>query len=130
MVTDIVFDENDPLTIHVEQDRTLVTMRATFKPGGQEVIPPLAVTIEYRTELVGDKILVTPGKPRVELLTHDDNDSTPGLALSLISQAIEANLTKLAFDRTLPKSLWSFGGTVPRVVGLRSNDGWAAVSID
>ena len=130
VVTDVEFDENDPLTIRIERDRTLVTLRASFKPAGQQVVPPLAVTIEYKTELAGDKILVSPGKVQVDLLKKDDDKAPSGIALKLISQAIEASLSKLAFDRSLPPTFWSFGGVVPSVRGIRSQDGWAAITIN
>ena len=130
VLTDIEFDDTNPLTIRIEKDLTLVTMRAAFKPAGQEIVPPLAVTIEYKTELAGDKILVIPGKVQVALLKNDDPNATTGIALKLISQAIESSLSKLAFDRALPANLWWFGGIAPRVTVIRSQDGWAALSIN
>ena len=78
VVTQIEFDEMDPLTIKLEQDRAVVTMRARFKPGGQELLPPLAVTIEYKTEVEGEKVVVTPGKvPGVASLKEDDAKPLP-----------------------------------------------------
>ncbi len=128
--TEIEFDETAPLVIQIERDRTLVTLRATFRPAGQDLLPQLAVKIEYKTELIGDKLVVSPGKVKVDLSKSDDTNSIPSIALTLISKAIESNLTKLEFDRALPASLWSFAGTAPRIVGIRTSDGWAAVSID
>lgn len=130
IVTEVEFDEVEPLRIRIEDDRVFVTLNAIFKPAGQELLPALAVTIEYKATLSGDKILVTPGKVHVALQKEDDSNATTGIAFKLIAQGIEASLVKLAFDRSLPASLWSYGGIVPRVTGIRSQDGWAAISID
>ena len=130
VVTDIEFDESDPLTIRLEQGRALVTMRAKFKPAGQDVLPALAVTIPYTNELIGDKFVVIPGKVQVAALDKDDESSLPPLAMNLLSNAIEASLSKLATDRALPASLWPFSGSVPRIVEVQTQDGWGAVSVE
>ena len=130
IVTDIEFDEENPLTIRVEKNSTLVILRAKFKPAGQEVLPALELTIPYNTELIGDKIVVSPGKVRVISLDSPDSSATPSLAMKLVSQGIEANLSKLAVDRALPASLWPAAGSVPRVERIISQDGWAAITVD
>jgi hypothetical protein len=126
ITTDIEFDESDPIRIRIEPGRTLVTMRATFKPGGQDLLPPLAITIPYETELVGEKIIVTPGSVELALQSDDDSNMAQSLALKLTKQGIEANLVKLAFDRALPANLWPAAGPVPQVTGIRSDDEWSA----
>jgi hypothetical protein len=130
VVTDIEFDESDPLTIRLEQGRATVTMRAKFKPAGQDVLPALAVTIPYTNELIGDKFVVTPGKVQVAALDKDDESSIPPLAMSLLSNAIEASLSKLATDRTLPASVWPISGPLPRIVEVQTQDGWGAVTVE
>ena len=130
VVTDIEFDESDPLTIRLEQGRALVTLRAKFKPAGQDVLPPLAVTIPYTNELVGDKFVVTPGKVQVAILDKDDESAIPPLAMSLVSNAVEASLSKLATDKALPASLWPIGGSVPQIVGVQTQDGWGMISVE
>ncbi len=130
VVTDIEFDENDPLTIRLEQGRALVTLRAKFRPAGQDVLPALAVTIPYSNELVGDKFVVTPGKVQVAVIDKDDESTVPPLAMNLMSNAIEASLSKLAIDRALPASLWPLGGQVPQIVGVQTQDGWGAISVE
>ena len=130
LVIDIEFDENDPLTIRLEENRALVTLRAKFKPGGKDVIPALAVTIPYTSKVVGEKIVVSPGKVEVEPLVKEGDTPLPQVALKLISTAIESGLTKYAVDRTLPASLWKMPGPAPRVVSVHTQDGWGGVSID
>ena len=129
-VTNIDFDEIDPLKIQVEQGRAEVTLRAAFKPAGQDVVPPLVVTIQYETELLGDKILVTPGNVQVALQSKDESGAGSGVALQLIQQAIQSSLSKLQFDRALPANLWPYTGAVPQVSGIRSQDGWVAITIN
>ena len=130
IVTDIEFDETNPMSIRIEREQLFVTIRAKFKPAGQDVLPNLAVTIPYQTALVDDKIMVMPGKVQVTALEDGEGTPTPSVAIKMITHAIEANLSKLAFDRALPASLWTFGGTVPRIVSIHAKDGWAGISID
>lgn len=129
IVIDIEFDDEDPLTIRLEDDRALVTLRAKFKPAGNDVLPPLAVTIPYSTKISGEKIVVTPGKAQVEPLSKGGT-RLPDVALKVISNAIDTNSTSFAFDRALPASFWPLPGPVPRVVGIHSQDGWGGISID
>ena len=130
VVTDIEFDETDPLTIRLEQGRALVTLRAKFRPAGQDVLPPIAVTIPYTNELVGDKFVVTPGKVQVALLNKDEESTVPPLAMNLLSTAIEASLTKLAVGKVLPAFLWPIGGPLPQIVSVQTQDGWGAISVE
>lgn len=129
-VTDIEFDAEDPLTIRLEQNIANVTIRAKFKPAGQDFLPPLALTISYKADIVGEKIVVTPTDVQVKVANREDSNESPGIGFSVLSQAIKASISKLAFDRALPAHLWTFGGACPRVTGIRSDDGWAAISIN
>jgi len=56
IVTDIEFDEVDPLTVRYERDQVLVTIKAQFKPAGQALVPPMSVTIPYQIQITGNKI--------------------------------------------------------------------------
>ena len=130
IVTDVEFDEQDPLTIRIEKNSTLVILRAKFKPAGQSVLPTLELAIPYTTDLIGDKIVISPGKVRVKALDEPGEPATPEFAMKLLTQGIESSLTKLAVDRSLPASLWPVEGPAPRVVKIASQDGWAGISID
>jgi hypothetical protein len=130
VVTDIEFDADDPLTIRIVQDLALVTLRVKFKPAGQDVLPPLAVTIEYRTSIEQEKLVVTPGKVQVVSRDESDKSTATAIALKVMTQAIQASLRTLAVDRTLPASFWPFSGEVPQVTGIRSQDGWAVLTIN
>ena len=130
ILTDIEFDETDPLTIRIEKNSAIVTMRAKFKPAGQDILPALEMTIPYTTTVVGDKVVAAPGKVQVKSLDGPSESETEKLTMKLVSQGIEASLVKLAVDRALPASLWPVGGSVPQVVRIVSDDGWAAISVD
>ena len=129
IVTDIEFDDDDPLTIRIEKNSTVVTLRAKFKPAGQDLLPALEMTIPYTVDLIGNKIVVSPGKVKVRERDKPD-DQPQSLTMKLVTQGIEANLSKLAVDRGLPSTMWPVGGPVPRVVRIASQDGWAAISVD
>lgn len=128
IVTDIEFDEEEPLRIRLEKNVAQVTMRAKFKPAGQDLIPALELTIPYTTEIIGEKIIVSPGNVRVVSL--ENPTETDSIAMKMISKGIEASLSKLAIDRVLPASLWPTAGPVPRVTRIVSEDGWGGISVD
>jgi hypothetical protein len=130
IVTDIEFDETNPLEIRFEEDRVMVTMRATFKPAGQTLLPHLAITIPYTIRLTQDKLIAVPGKPHVACAKSEDETAATGVAIGLVKQGIESTLFALGFDRAVPASVWPVGGTVPRIAGVRFRDGWASVSVD
>jgi hypothetical protein len=130
VITDVEFDEVNPLTVRIDNGKMFLTMRAKFKPMGKEVVPPLSVTAQYDTQLAGDKIIVIPSNIKVELQEKENGDDEPGVALKLVTRAIESSFTKLAFDRVLPAKYWTYGGTLPSVTAIRSRDGWAAISVN
>lgn len=130
LTTDIEFDEVDPATIRFENGKTVLILRAHFKPMGQTLLPPLEVSVDYDNQLVGDKIVVIPSNVRVELQNKDDADSAPPMALKLVARGIEMSFTKLAIDRSMPPSLWKYNGIVPRVNSMRIKDGWTSILVN
>lgn len=128
IVTDIEFDDEEPVRVRLDKNVAQVTLRAKFKPAGQDLIPALELTIPYTTEIIGDKIICSPGSVRV--VSQEDPTETDSIAMKMISKGIEASLSKLALDRTLPASMWPTAGPVPRVTRIVSQDGWAGVSVD
>ncbi len=130
IITDIEFDKSEPLAIRIEQDEAFLTLRAKFKPAGQDIVPAISITIPYRTEMTATRILVTPGTPQVTLQDSSTGGAGTDIALKMVAQGIESKLSKLAFDRELPTSVWSVSGPVPRVTEIRLRDGWASISVD
>lgn len=128
IVTDIEFDEVDPMRVRVERDRVLVTIKAHFKPGGQALVPPMTVTIPYQTKIVGNKIRLSGGTPRVVANDRDDPDGEPTILEKAVQKVIEAELVPLEFDRVLPAAVWTAGGPAPRVTAIKSdNNGWITI---
>jgi hypothetical protein len=130
ITTEIEFDEENPATLRVENGKSVLTLRATFKPMGQALLPPLQVTVDYDNQLVGDKIVITPSNVKVDLQNKDDAENVPTMALKLVAQGIEASFTKLAFDRSVPPALWKYNGVVPRVNSMRLKDGWTSICVN
>ena len=130
IVSVVELDDVNPLSLKVEGDIYRVTLRGNFKPGGQDMLPPLAVSIDYKPELSGDKLIVTPNNVQVAFQRPEDGTTAANLALKLISQGIEANISKLAVSRTLPTQYWPFAGAAPRIVEIRTVGKWSTVVID
>jgi hypothetical protein len=130
VVTDIEFDEKDPLSIRFENGSAVLSLRARFKPAGQDLLPPLEVEIPFKAELTGENMVVTAGKVRVTSRDPAGASETFGLASGLISTAISASLKTLSFSRTLPTQLWPVETSVPRIVELTTDAGWLTISAE
>ena len=129
-VTDIELDEFEPLTFRLERDRLLVIIKATFKPAGQAVMPPMTVTIPYQTQLVGNSIRLAAGKPQVVAQDRKDPDAPQTIMEMAVQKVIEADLDPVMFDRALPAALWTGSGPAPKVASIKSDNGWVTISID
>ncbi len=130
IVTDIEFDEVDPLTVRYDRDQVLVTIKAQFKPGGQTLVPPMSVTIPYQSQITGNKIRLVAGRPRVVAQDRKDPNGPPTILETAVQKIIEADLIPLDFDRTLPASLWKASGPAPRIASLKSDNGWLTITAE
>ncbi len=129
-VTDIEFDDVEPFTIRLERDRMVVTVKAQFKPAGQSLVPPMTVTIPYQTEMVGNKIRLVAGKPRIVAQDRADPSAPQTFLETTIQKLVEAELIPLEVDRVLPANLWPAAGAAPRVTSIKSDNGWVSIAID
>lgn len=130
LVTDIEFDDVEPMTVKVEPDRLVVKIKAHFKPAGQAVLPPMEVTIPYQTKLVGSKIRLAAGQVRVVAQDRADPEEPPTLMETMVQKVIEGDLIPLEFDRELPASLWTAAGPRPQVTAIKSENAWVTFSIE
>lgn len=130
IVTDIEFDEVDPLTVRYERDQVVVTIKAQFKPAGQALVPPMVVTIPYQTQITGNKIRLAAGTPRVVAQNRPDPDAPQTIIEKAIQKVIEADLIPLEFDRTLPAFLWKGAGPAPRIASVKSDNGWLTIAAE
>lgn len=125
--TEIEFDESDPIRFRFDQNQLIVTLKAHFKPAGQNVVPPVTVTIPFENSMVGANIRWTPGTPRVVAQDRTDPDGPPTLVETAIQKAIEADLDTVEFPRTLPASAWQSESPAPAVTSVRTERGWLTI---
>ena len=130
IVTHIEFNEVDPLTVRLDQDRLTVTIKAAFKPAGQKLFPPMTVTIEYRAVVEGNVIRLIAGKPRAQVQGQEDLSREPTVAELAIQNSLTTALPTLEVDQALAAAYWPHHSPVPRVTSFNARDGWMAVAID
>ena len=130
VVTNIEFDAVDPLTVRLDQDRLTATIKAAFKPAGQNLFPPMTITIEYRAVVEGNVLRLIAGKPRVRASGRDDSTREPTMAELTVQNSFALALPTLEVDQTLPASSWPHRGPAPRVTSFKARDGWLAIAID
>lgn len=130
IVTDIEFDEVDPMTIRYDRDQAILTIKAQFKPAGQALMPPMVVTIPYQIQVAGDKLRFRGQTPTVVTQDRPDPDAPPTIIERAIQKVIEADLIPLEFDRTLPASLWKGPGPAPRISSIKADNGWLTITAE
>jgi len=125
---EIEFAAVDPLVIRVGEDETRVTLRAAFKPAGQDLLPPFEITIPYRLAEQGEKWILKTGS--VDVRSLDGNADGTSLTEVAVKNAIEASLPKLDFPKQLPAASLPEGKTPPSVSSIRSGNGWIVIGVD
>ncbi len=130
IVTNIEFDEVDPLTVRLDQDRLTATIKAAFKPAGQKLFPPMTVTIEYRAVVEGNVVRLIAGKPRAQVQGQEDSSREPTVAELTVQNSFATALPTLEVDQALAAAYWPHRSSVPRITSIKSRDGWMAVAID
>ena len=130
IVTDIVFDETDPLTVRLDRDRLTITVKAKFMPAGKDLLPPMKVLIDYQPIMDGNSVRYVPGKPRVAAQNRTDLNADATIIETTVQKVIESALPTLEFDRALPSKYWTHSSPAPRVTSIRYQDGWIAIAID
>ncbi len=130
IVTHIEFDEADPLTVRLDQDRLTATIKAAFKPAGQQLFPPMTVTLEYRAVVEGGEVRFIAGKPRAQVQGQEDSSREPTVAELTIQNSFALALPNLEIDQTLAAEYWPHHSPAPRVTSFQARDGWVAVAID
>ena len=125
-----MFDETDPLTVRLDRDRLTATIKAKFKPAGQNLLPPMKVVIEYRAVIEGNTVRLVAGKPRVMTQDRTDPNTEATVVELAVQKSIESALPTLEVDRVLPSKYWPHNSPAPRVMSIKFQEGWVSVSID
>lgn len=124
----IEFSDVDPLQIQIVDDETRLTLRAEFKPEGQDLLPMLEVTIPFRLVHDDDDWQLSAGPVQVRSLEGNANGTS--LAELTVQKVIEASLPTLRFPRRLPACYWPEGKTPPVITSIRSAAGWLVIGVD
>ncbi|MDZ4688093.1 MAG: hypothetical protein SH850_23715 [Planctomycetaceae bacterium] len=126
--TEIEFDATQPLAVRFVGNRMELELRATFRPAGQALLPPLAITVPLRLERrPSDEWTLVYGDIDIRPMNGDE---IPSLAKTLIRQAIQSDLPAVSFPATLTTDDWPADKPRLKVAELQSADGWLVVSLD
>jgi hypothetical protein len=126
--TEIEFDATEPLAVRFVGNQMELALRATFRPAGQALLPPLAVTIPLRLEMQPNhEWTLVYGEMD---LRATNGEVLPSLAKTLIKQAIQADLPKVRFPAVVDFRDWPANKPRLRVAELQAADGWLVVSLD
>lgn len=129
--THIDFADRRPLSVLLDNDELVLELRATFRPAGQALLPPLLVSLPYRLVEQSGEWVLQPG--RVGVVAQPTNgmpNTFPAPAEALIRQALTAQLKDVQIPRELIIPEWPDGKPLPQLTAVRAKDGWLAVGID
>lgn len=105
----------------------IVVIRATFKPAGQSLLPPLLIRIPFHLEPQGDAYELTHAAVTVEA---ENGAELPAVLGSLTQSAIEASLPKVRFPKQIPKAGWKPGDTPPDLAAVHTDAGWLSIRVE
>ncbi len=125
--TMIEFDAKRPLEFEARDNQMTVLIRATFKPAGQSLLPPLLIRIPFRLVLHGDSYELTHAAVTVEA---ENGAELPAVLGSLTQNAIEASLPKVRFPKQIPQAGWKPGDTPPDLAAVQTDAGWLSIRIE
>lgn len=125
--TMIEFDAKRPLEFEARDDQMTVIVRATFRPAGQSVLPPLVIRIPFRLVPDGDHYDLTHGAVTVEA---EGNAELPAFLGSLTRTSIEASLPEVRFPKQIPAAGWKPGDTPPDLAAVHTDAGWLSIRVE
>ncbi len=127
LTTDIEFDAVKPLDIRFETGQVVIEIRATFRPAGQSLLPPLLVSVPLRLEPRNNVWDLIRGEIRLE---STGSEPLPDIAATLIRQSIESRMPPVSFPRQLNIPNWPANVPPLQFTEARSAQGWVALSFD
>ncbi len=130
--TAIEFDSRRPVMVIFDNDEMVIELRAKLRPAGQELLPPLTLSLPFRVVEQDGQRLLRPGRVGVAARTEDGSQpaTLPAATETLIRQAISTSLQDIPLPTVVPESSWLPGKTPPKFTTLRFHDGWMALGID
>lgn len=125
--TAIEFDPVDPLRLRFRDNQGILEIRATVKPAGQSLLPPLRISVplEFQNDL--DSWRLVRGPIDIE---PTSGGTLPDVARTLIRQAIEGDFPTFRLPRELTLPGWPANQPRPQLTQIQAADGWLAVSVD
>ncbi len=125
---EIEFAQVDPLVIRIGEEEMRITLRATFKPAGEDHSPVSEVTIPLRLEKNEGRWALQPGTVEVRRLSHHSDKKS--ISELVMKKRIEARLPNIRFPQQILTKLWPEGKAPPRISSIRSGQSWLVIGID
>ena len=125
--TDIEFDAKRPLMFEADNDQMVAIIRATFRPAGQSVLPPLVIRLPFWLQPEGDNYELMHGE--VTVASENGTELSPFLA-TVTKNAIVASLPKVSFPKRIPKEGWKPDDTPPDLTAVNTKAGWLSFRLE
>lgn len=125
--TEIIFDDQNPLQFQLSASGLVISIRAQFKPAGQELLPPLLIEVPLRLVSQGDRWVLERGELRI---ASSSSQPLSKVSESLIRQALERDFPQREFPQTLTIPGWPAHLAPLRLSDVRGADGWVAIHVD
>ncbi len=126
----IVFDQDQPLSVHFDQGACTVTARMAFRLAGLAEIPTQQIDVRLRVTRSADLWTIESEQVDVTSLRPAEDDAATTLAQPIIRQQFEARLRHVSLPACLPVQLPNLP---PRTVEVRSvtlESGWLVFGVE
>jgi hypothetical protein len=134
IVTDIEFDQIEPIRVRLRDDQLLLTVRAWIRPAGQSVLPKLQIDLPLQLVAVtADRWRLDVGEIALQPLGDPDGTTPPPLSditTRLIRTAIESSIPQGEFPATLTVPNWPSKAAPLRLTVARADQGWLILALD
>lgn len=129
--TQVEFDAQRPLSVILEDDELNLQLRVKLRPAGQNLLPPLTISIPFRLVDQDGVRILRPGQLGVRSRAEDGQEVAVAPAMeTLIRQAISSSLQDVPLPATVGDASWYNGKPAPRLTTVRFRDGWLAIGLD
>jgi hypothetical protein len=129
--TQIEFDQERPIWVELDNEQLTLRIRATVKPMGQSILPPVELAIPFRLVQRGADWQLAAVDVDVQPLPGTAGTGrSPEMAVKLIRESLADTLTEASIPRELDIPSWPKDQPRLQLTGVRAVDGWLAVSLD
>jgi hypothetical protein len=114
--------------VELQDDRLVLKVRATLRPAGQALMPPVELAIPFHLSPEGTKWRLAT-EP-VDIRSLRDGERIPDVVATLIREAIGQSFPAREYPAELPIPNWPEDKPRLKLAAVQAADGWLSIALD